>query len=92
MTCIGQISSALAIISARGNHFPSGVVHSSTSPNSKSLKEKNEVLFSYIHLKNATFITSNGVLNMGGRGLLWRGRISDVSGFAIGSPLAPKVG
>ncbi|HXA19529.1 MAG TPA: hypothetical protein VN380_21245 [Thermoanaerobaculia bacterium] len=26
MTCIGQISSALAIISARGNHFPSGVV------------------------------------------------------------------
>jgi hypothetical protein len=26
MTCIGQISSAFAIISARGNHFPTGVV------------------------------------------------------------------
>lgn len=60
--------------------------------NSKSLKETNEALFSYIHLKNATFITANGVLKMGGRGLLWRGRISTVSGFAIGSAIAPKVG
>jgi hypothetical protein len=32
MTCNGQTSNAFAIISARGNHFPTGVVHSSTSP------------------------------------------------------------
>jgi hypothetical protein len=32
MTCIGQISNAFAIISARGNHFPTGVTHNSTSP------------------------------------------------------------
>jgi len=33
ITCSGQISIAFAIISDRGNHFPSGVVHRSTSPN-----------------------------------------------------------
>jgi hypothetical protein len=32
MTCGGHISIAFTIISVRGNHFPSGVVHSSTSP------------------------------------------------------------
>ena len=56
---------------------------------SRELKERNEVLFSYIHLKNARyFFGVTAVPNPGG--MLWRGRISEVSGFSLGSFGAPK--
>jgi hypothetical protein len=38
----------------------------------------------YIHLRNAKFINSNDNPVPGNRGVWWRGRVSEVSGFILG--------
>jgi hypothetical protein len=46
---------------------------------------------SYIHLKDARFFDAQGHSMQGGRGVWWRGRISEVQGFfpgALTKPLA----
>lgn len=40
---------------------------------------------SYIHLKDARFFSTTGNPIPGNRGVWWRGRISEVSGFILGS-------
>lgn len=40
---------------------------------------------SYIHLRNAKIFTPGQSAIPGNRGMLWRGRISEISGFSIGS-------
>lgn len=39
----------------------------------------------YIHLKNARFFNTSGNPIPGNRGVWWRGRISEVAGFTLGS-------
>jgi hypothetical protein len=39
----------------------------------------------YIHLKNARFFSSNGAPIPANRGLWWRGRLTEVQGFVLGS-------
>jgi hypothetical protein len=39
--------------------------------------------FSYVHLKNARFVTGTMLVPTKG-GMLWRGRLSEVSGFSFG--------
>lgn len=50
------------------------------------LKDANESEFNYIHLKEVRHI---GSLVIQEPGLLWRGRLSEVTGFALGA-LSPK--
>lgn len=40
---------------------------------------------SYIHLKEAKFFNTNGNPIPGNRGIWWRGRLSQVDGFSLGS-------
>ena len=40
---------------------------------------------SYIHLKDAKFFNTNGNPIPGNRGVWWRGRLSQVDGFSLGS-------
>ena len=40
---------------------------------------------SYIHLKEAKFFNTNGNPIPGNRGVWWRGRLSQVDGFSLGS-------
>ena len=47
--------------------------------------EKRQISPSYVHLRNAKFYNTNGNPIPSNRGVLWRGRISEVSGFALGS-------
>lgn len=49
-------------------------------------KEENEEIPppSYIHLKSAKFFNANGNPIPSNRGVWWRGRISEVSGFVLG--------
>jgi hypothetical protein len=39
----------------------------------------------YIHLRNAKFFNTNGNPLPGNRGVWWRGRVSEVSGFMLGN-------
>ncbi len=39
----------------------------------------------YVHLKNARFFNTTGNTIPGNRGMWWRGRISEVGGFSLGS-------
>lgn len=45
----------------------------------------------YIHLKNARFFNTSGNPIPGNKGVWWRGRISEVAGFTLGS-LGPAEG
>ncbi len=45
----------------------------------------------YIHLENARFFSTTGSPTPGNRGVWWRGRISEVGGFMLGS-LSSDVG
>lgn len=40
---------------------------------------------SYVHIKGARFFNTNGNPIPGNRGVWWRGRISEVDGFSLGS-------
>lgn len=40
---------------------------------------------SYVHLKEARFFNTSGKPIPGNRGVWWRGRLSEVSGFVLGS-------
>lgn len=46
---------------------------------------------SYIHLKNARFFATDGKMIEGDSGIWWRGRISEVQGFVLGSLVKPSV-
>lgn len=48
-------------------------------------KYKQESKIGYIHLKNARFFnTSGNPIPVSNKGVLWRGRIEEVSGFCLG--------
>ena len=51
-----------------------------------SNKEKNDdnIPIGYIHLKDAKFYNTNGNPIPGNRGVWWRGRLNEVSGFMLG--------
>ena len=52
--------------------------------------ENRQIPPSYVHLKNAKFYNTNGNPIPSNRGVWWRGRISEVSGFALGALSAEK--
>jgi len=41
-------------------------------------------LFGYIHLKDARFLVGENLMPNRGRGLLWRGKLSEVSAWSLG--------
>lgn len=47
--------------------------------------EAGEAGASFIHLENARFFNTNGAPIPNNRGMWWRGRISEVSGFILGT-------
>jgi hypothetical protein len=47
--------------------------------------EEERPLPMFIHLKNARFFTTSGNPIPGNRGIWWRGRVSEVSGFTLGT-------
>jgi hypothetical protein len=50
----------------------------------KHIKDANQVLFHYVHLKNARYMVGSTAISEVG-GMLWRGRLSQIGGFSIGS-------
>lgn len=52
-------------------------------------KEGNSHAPTFIHLKNAKFFHPNGQPIPTNRGVLWRGRISEISGFSLGQLSTP---
>src|ERR1035437_4371519 len=51
----------------------------------KNIPEGEESLASYVHLKEARFFNTHGKPIPANRGVWWRGRLSEVSGFILGS-------
>jgi len=51
----------------------------------KAMEEVDRPLPMFIHLKNARYFNTGGNPIPGNRGVWWRGRISEVSGFTLGT-------
>ena len=47
--------------------------------------KENQPSPSYVHIKDARFFNTNGNPIPGNRGVWWRGRLSEVDGFSLGS-------
>jgi len=56
----------------------------------EEIKAAKPRLFGYVHLRNARYVLGSTFVPTAG-GMLWRGRISEVAGFSIGSFGAPQV-
>jgi hypothetical protein len=49
-----------------------------------------EVPYRFLHLKDAFLVSGDGLMPTSGRGALWRGRISQVSGWSLGNLAASR--
>jgi hypothetical protein len=47
--------------------------------------DENQTFPTYIHLRNAKMLLAGGQIIRTHRGVLWRGRLSEVDGFCLGS-------
>ncbi|MFL1806044.1 gas vesicle accessory protein GvpU [Plesiomonas shigelloides] len=90
----GELIGGKAYFEGFGSDFASGLSDSSIADQVKaSFAQHGEIYSSnenpsppaYIHLKDARFFNSNGNPIPGNRGVWWRGRISEVDGFSLGS-------
>jgi hypothetical protein len=51
----------------------------------RTFDDSEEIVDAYIHIKGARFFNTSGKAVPANRGVWWRGRLSEVSGFCLGS-------